>query len=122
MKKADIVFAMVIIVAALSFLGAMYVNRNQLAERVEIVADGRLYGEYSLIENQEFDVLDQQGGFNHIVISDGKVMVTDANCPDLLCVKQKSISKKGEAIICLPHKLSVTITEGSEGTIDSIAK
>ncbi len=33
-----------------------------------------------------------------------------ADCPDKLCVKQGKISKSGESIICLPHKVVVKIS------------
>ena len=32
-----------------------------------------------------------------------------ANCNDALCVKQGNISKVGQTIICLPHKLIIEI-------------
>ena len=52
---------------------------------------------------------------NVIVIKDGKEM---NNCQDELCVKSHKISRDGEMIVCLPHKLYVKIEDDSDG-IDS---
>ena len=44
----------------------------------------------------------------------------EADCPDLLCVHQKAISKEGESIICLPNKVVVTIRGGEETELDAV--
>lgn len=51
---------------------------------------------------------------NTIVIKDGCVRMEWADCENQLCVSQGKISKSGETIICLPHKVSVAITEGGQ--------
>ena len=48
---------------------------------------------------------------NVLVIKDGNVCISNADCPDGLCVKQGTISKANESIICLPNKLVVRIVE-----------
>ena len=35
--------------------------------------------------------------------------VTDADCPDQVCIRMGKISKTGENIVCLPHKLVVQL-------------
>ena len=54
---------------------------------------------------------------NTLVINGGKASIVSADCPDKLCVHQQEISKAGESIICLPHKLVVRI-EGT-GEVDA---
>ena len=46
---------------------------------------------------------------NLLVIKDGKADVTEADCPDKLCVHQKAISKTNETIVCLPNKVVVQV-------------
>lgn len=48
-------------------------------------------------------------GYNLISVTDGKVVVESADCKDQICVRHKSVSSKGESIICLPHRLVVEI-------------
>ena len=59
---------------------------------------------------------------NLLVIKDGKADVTEADCPDKLCVHQKAISKTNETIVCLPNKVVVQVIGAGESELDSIAR
>ena len=48
-------------------------------------------------------------GYNLISVTGGKIVVESADCKDQICVRHKSVSSKGESIICLPHRLVVEI-------------
>ncbi len=85
---------------------------------VEVYVDGKLTYSYALDKNRTFEV-DCDNGKNVVEIKDGKVSVIDADCNNRACVKSKAISKKGEQIVCLPHKLIVVIKDGSEGELDA---
>ena len=74
-----------------------------------VTQNGEKIGEYSLLENQTFVVTDENHSYNTIVIENGQVWIDQADCPDKLCVKQGKISKNGQSIICLPHKLTIGI-------------
>lgn len=59
--------------------------------------------------------------YNYISISPDGVKVTDADCPDLTCVHTKKASKDGEQIICLPHKLVITVeASNNEENLDAV--
>ena len=55
--------------------------------------------------------IDTKFGFNEIKIEDGAVSVISADCPDKICADHRQISKVGQTIVCLPHKLVVEISE-----------
>ena len=50
-------------------------------------------------------------GTNVVSVKDKAVFVSNADCPDKICVKHREISRVGETIVCLPHKLVVEISE-----------
>ena len=50
-----------------------------------------------------------ENGYNIIEIKDGVVRVKEADCRDKICVNHRPISKTGETVVCLPHKLVVEI-------------
>lgn len=85
-----------------------------------IYADGELEeltGETAVLESPT------EKGANLVVIKDGIANVTDADCPDKLCVHQGEINSVGQSIICLPHKLTVTIIgEKADHTPDAIVQ
>ena len=126
MKKNDIILIGIIgIICAVSIF-FMFMNKEEGGKAI-ITIDGNVYKEVSLSVDQTI-VIDEEsnentgdGHKNIIEIKDGYVKMLEANCPDGLCVKQKKIKYTGESIICLPHKVVITI-EGTNGSqIDGIA-
>lgn len=86
-----------------------------------VVQDGREVAAYPLNEEITVTFTTPTGGYNTLVISGGKADVTEADCPDKLCVNQHSISYNGETIVCLPNKLVVKIVSETEADVDIIA-
>ena len=56
---------------------------------------------------------------NILVIRDGTVQVVEASCPDQICVRHGAIRYEGESIVCLPHRLVVTVEGGQGNDIDA---
>lgn len=125
MRRNDILFVTIILLIA----GAMYLTftlgGDKDGDKVIVTVDGRIYGTYPLDEDNTINIQNADG-FNTVSIHDGQVSVTDADCKDKYCVKQGTISKNNESIICLPHKLVVEIAGGKDNNesteVDSIAK
>lgn len=44
-------------------------------------------------------------------VNDGRIRITESDCPDKICVKTGYISSVGEKIVCLPKKLIVEIED-----------
>jgi hypothetical protein len=88
--------------------------------QVDVRVDGRVVASYPLHEDGEVEL--GYNGHNLLKIEDGRASVTDADCPDRLCVKQRAISKEGETIICLPHRLVVEISGGEASDIDGVLR
>lgn len=115
--------ALLIIVALIIFaMFAILRLTGAQGAYVTLTQDGVTIGRYSLYESQVFDVTNADGHTNTVRIEDGAVSVTDADCPDRLCVRQGTISRSGENIICLPHKLTLTITADDTDGIDAVAQ
>lgn len=121
--KRDIILVLsLVIIAAAAFLIINYgVKKN--GKYVVIKVDGRVIKTLELDRETSIEVNGYQGGVNEIVIKDGKVSMTDADCPDKLCVKTGKISKTGETIVCLPHRVVVEI-KGSQDddAVDSVVR
>ena len=66
-------------------------------------------------------MLFRSGGTNILTIKNGKAKMTDADCPDQLCVHQKAASKNHESIICLPNKVVVEVDGSEESEFDAVA-
>ncbi len=89
----------------------------------EVSVDGEVLYTYDLQQvrtSPERIVIGETGAENVLEIGTGYIMVEYASCPDQVCVRMGKISKPGETIVCLPHKLIVTIREGGSGDGDEI--
>lgn len=53
--------------------------------------------------------IETDSGYNTVVVREGVCLVTAADCRDGICISRGAISKVGESIVCLPHKLIVEI-------------
>lgn len=118
MKKNDCKLMAIIIGVAVLLLLWKSLKEDGKENVIQVKVNGVLRGEYDLSEDRELDI----NGTNHLVIKNGKADVTDAKCPDKICVKQKPISKNGESIVCLPNKIIITVVEGKEDELDAVVK
>lgn len=108
-KKADIILATAIVLAAVLLFCGSLLLKNEGAKAV-ITVDGSEFGEYSLDIDKTI-VVNTKLGSNTVVIKDGKVTVTEADCPDGYCVSHVAVDSTGETIVCLPHRMIVEIRE-----------
>ncbi len=108
--RNDIILVAVLLV--LVIIGGIYlfVFRSS-GNFVRVTVDGKLYNEYLLSQNIVEDIYTGNNGehLNRLVIKDGKVFVETANCPDGICSKHRAVFRDGESIICLPHRVVITV-------------
>lgn len=99
--------------------GLMFWLLRTDGDTVVVEVDGKLYGTYSLAVDRTVEIRTGDSGeyLNVLVIKDGKAHVDDANCRDGICAAHSPISKEGESIVCLPHKVVITVktTQGGDG-------
>ena len=87
------------------------------ARAVEVRSHGKLL--YTLPLNVDTQVtVDTGSGSNVITVKDGKVAVTQADCPDGYCM-DRGYCDSGVSIVCLPNSLVLTFTDGGE--LDAVA-
>lgn len=110
LKKKELTFIICIVVFALLLWAGMYFIRCGHYGTVHITVNGKEYGTYSLAKDQVIQINDT----NVCEIKDGEIHMTEANCPDHLCMKQKAVDSTGGTIVCLPNKV---VIEGEKGEV-----
>ena len=142
-RRADLVLILILFLCGLLAFAFLKLNEKPGAS-VQVRLDGRLFGVYPLDEDREILIsnetslqmssedslpdssteadADGRSWRNLLVIKDGQAYVSEADCPDKICVAHKPVQKKGETIICLPHKLVVEVQGAAEEDFDMIAK
>lgn len=119
--KQDAIVILVIVALCAGLLYFYYFRTGDNGEYAIVTVDGVEYGKYSLDEEEVIQIRIDGEVTNTLTISNGKADMTDASCPDHLCVNQKAISKDKETIVCLPNKVVVTIESNEESDIDAVA-
>ena len=115
LKKNDCALALTLLL--LSLLPLIFVNPlqatvtcklyaevsvdNKIIERIDLQAAGDDY----------FLTIPTEHGYNTLHINERGIAVSDADCPDKICLHTGFISKKGELIACVPHRLLIIIKE-----------
>ena len=115
-KRDKLLIVIVVCVALCAFLAHQIIG-GVGAGKVTVKVNGELKGTYSLAEDQTIEI---NGGTNILQIKNGKADMTEADCPDQLCVNQRAISRQGESIICLPHKVVVEVESSESSELDAV--
>ncbi len=122
MKKNDVILiASLLIICAISLLAIKLWQKQSTTDNayVRVEVDGKVYGTYPLNEERTEKIQFENGSYNVLVIKDGKADITEASCPDQICVRHMPIHYSDESIVCLPNKLTVTVVGGQENEIDA---
>ena len=108
--KNDIILVVCLLLVAAIGMLYLFVFRAE-GNTVKVTLDGKTYGVYSLSENRTEDIYTGQNNEHHnrLVIKDGKAHMETSTCPDGICVDHSAIFRDGESIVCLPHRIIVTI-------------
>lgn len=113
-------FLLIFVLLLFILLGAIYLYcLRPVGSFVCITVDGEFYGNYSLSQDRVEEIITgkNRDELNRVVISDGKVFVQEASCPDGICKNYRPIFRDGESIICLPHRVVITVE--SENSVDA---
>ena len=111
----DLLIAGVLLAAALLLFMAVRGRQVSGAEAV-VMVDGKEQGRYPLAIAGTFPL---NGGSNVLVIENGEAWVSEADCPDKVCMHMGKISRNGEFIACLPNRLIVSIEGGEDSGADA---
>lgn len=123
MKRNDILLIAGILLAALLCTGIYFLKYHKTGDMVQISIDGTVSETLPLDSDTTYTIETADGSKNILKIADGQATITNADCPDKLCVHQKAISLVGENLVCLPHKVVVTIVNTSKkATLDGVAQ
>lgn len=109
--RNDIILAVAIILIAAAGL-LLFVMNRETGSTVSVKIDGKQTASYPLSENIEVPIITGENDehINILTIKDGKASISEADCPDKICVKTRPVSFVGETVVCLPHKLVIEIT------------
>lgn len=117
-KKKRLWLDLALILVMLILAGALFyffgAGKDAGAAAVVII-DGEEAARYPLNKNGTYAL---NGGTNTLVIENGYAWMSEADCPDKICVHMGKIHLDGQLIVCLPNGVVVTVEGGDDGGVD----
>lgn len=110
MKKNDIILLCAILLICALALGAAYAFFGGDGTFVVVEVDGEEYARLPLDEDCEL-LIESKNGTNLLIIKDGEAYISEASCPDGICVRTGAADEL-RSIVCLPNRVVVSIEEG----------
>jgi hypothetical protein len=108
--RLDIIVIAALLILSLSVILIINLTRKEGAT-VTVTVDGVTVAEYSLEKDGVYTL---NGGSNILTIENGTARMSDSSCPDHICENKGKIKYVGQTIVCLPNKLTVTVTGEAE--------
>ncbi len=138
-RPYDIVIIIALIVLSFTPIVIFSVQQKQQAQRNELAAKKRnatkASNDYTAVvshngtvlkrvnlttlkQTQHYTYRAKDGDYNTVTFKPKRVAITKANCKDQVCIRRGWISKPGQTIVCLPHKVLIEI-KSSTGHVKS---
>lgn len=120
----------IIIIAALflvmSMLSIFLFKGKTIGTIANVYVDGEcVYSvDLSIVTSAYTKEIKTENGANLLLIEPSRISISEADCPDKVCVKSGWISNSTAPIVCLPHRLVIKIEKEAPGELlfDSVVK
>ena len=126
MKMTNRVWAALLAAAfALCAAAALLIWRAPGTRTVaRISVDGQIVREIDLtaVTGEMSFTVEALGGTNTVTVRPGGICVSEADCPDQVCVRQGWLEGGAVPIVCLPHRLVISLVSGGSGdAVDAVS-
>lgn len=108
MKKKDFILIFIILLIVVVSFGINHFTNAKSGKQIEIYVDNELYKTYDIDDEDEFKI-ESEEGYNVVKIHNHGAQITEASCPDKVCIHEGFITKPSESIVCLPNKVHIKI-------------
>lgn len=120
-KGDKFIIFFVILLAVISYVLFSVFLFGDIAETLEVFADGKLYATYNLVSAKEEVVeIKTKYGTNLLKINQNGAEMIKASCPDKRDVKMGKITKAGQVLICVPNRVVVKLTSQKKAEVDRV--
>lgn len=106
-----LIAAAAVVLAVLSFV---LLTGKKSGTVVQVISDGTVVQEIDLgrvAKEYSFTVDSPYGGHNTVLVQPGRICVSEADCPDQICVSQGWLEDQALPIVCMPHGLIITVKD-----------
>lgn len=123
MVKTRVFVAIILVVLVVAVvLTVVFFTRKTEGTTARVYVDGELVYSVDLssVDEPYEKIIETPYGTNILKIEQGRICVSDADCPDQVCVETGWLENGSVPIVCLPHKLVIKIEKNGE--VDAVAE
>jgi len=115
-KAIRILISLIAVIFIISVILTVISYQKPTGQRVFVIQDNQvIYELYPESEkDREIRIDFPDGGYNIIQIQNHEIRISEADCPDLTCVKTGVLRSETLPIVCLPHRLIIRYAEEGE--------
>lgn len=113
-RRRNDIFLLLGILLAVALFGLIFALTRKEGAYAAVIKNGTEIARYSLAEERQVPIAEDGTVTNLLVIKGGKAQITEAICPDQICVEHRPVSKVGETIVCLPEELVIKIVASED--------
>lgn len=118
-SRSDLVLILILILTGIALTVRIFYPDNKAAACVEVRQNGSILMTLPLDRDTEQIIEDSDGHTNTFQIKDRTVRMVAADCGDKTCINTGGITRTGESIVCLPHRLVLQIVPAEPGNEDT---
>ena len=113
-KRTSVIFGLLFAVIVIGGLLSYFLLGRGEGTVAVISVDGEVLERIDLSKVREaYDIpVTTPYGNNTVHVEPGAISVTEADCPDHVCIYQGRLTGSGIPIICMPHRLVIEIEGG----------
>ena len=116
-QKGDLLAVAATLLLAVSVFFLFLPRGNGEAAVAEIYLDGVLIRQLPLDTPTELEVTGDY--HNTVTVRDGKIGVTESDCPGEDCVHSGFVGTSGRSVVCLPNRLEIRVVS-APGDVDFV--
>ena len=120
--KKNLLIGICIAIFLIGIIGSILVLTSTHGTQVQIVQDGVILYcfDLSTTKDQTIDI-EYNGRINTVLIENGKICVSEADCPDHTCIRMGWLESSALPIVCLPNHLIIEFADTDEN-VDAVSK
>jgi len=88
---------------------------------VVIMCNDKPETRYSLDIDQEISIIGVLGE-TKVSIKNGRAKITESPCRNKLCILMGDFGKEGGALVCVPNKVVVTVSDDNAEAVDAVSR
>lgn len=121
-KPADALVALAVVLLAAALAAGAWRGGGSGGLSAVISVDGKVTETVNLsrLTGPEERELSANGYTLLLRLSPDGAEVLESDCPNQVCVRTGRISRAGQSVVCLPARISVTLTGGAENGVDAV--